>query len=284
MPTFLAKKKTIFIRTILKKRKQRDFPKKMNFLLKTLSESSSESDSDNSEQSSNTQADADEKYKTILTQILKPMITLLDSYNKFLQGNNQEQNTHTANTKQLRNHNCSNYENINTPCNNTTNYTNLHSQNNWYPTNYSANIVVSQDYILNNAHLYGEVIENENEYYITIKLYRRKVALTLEEIEISQNILHPIDIQKQSMYRCPLSSCQHKPLNNIYIRTHIQQHCHHYHFNDKKNYCFLYQINEEWKSCYYPPHPMIPWPTNQYNQDPIDNDNNHKNPNPTSPK
>ena len=132
------------------------------------------------------------------------------------------------------------------------------------PTNYSPNIIVSQEYILSNAQAYGEIIEHKNEHYITIKLYRHKVALTLEEIEISKKIIHPIDTQKQSMYRCPLKSCQHKPLNNLYIRTHIQEHCNHYHFNDTKKYKFLYKTNEKWKTYYYPPRPTIlPTSTNK---------------------
>ena len=138
------------------------------------------------------------------------------------------------------------------------------NSHNLNPTNYSPNIIVSQQYILSNAKAYGEIIEHKNEHYITIKLYRHKVALTLEEIEISKKIIHPIDTQKQSMYRCPLKSCQHKPLNNLYIRTHIQEHCKHYHFNDKNNYKFLYKTNEEWKESYYPPRPTIlPPPTNK---------------------
>ena len=238
----------------------------MNFQTQILSNSSSESDSHNSEQS---------YYATILMQLLIPMIPLVKSFNKYVQEDNQKQNPRNPNTKQLHNHNCTNYENINTTGNNTTNYGNLHLQNNWYPTNYSPSIIVSQDYILNNAKTYGQIIEQENEHYVTIKLYRRKIALTLAEIEISKQIIHPIDTQKQSMYRCPLKSCQHKPLNNLYIRTHIQEHCNHYHFNDKKNYKFLYQINEEWKTSYYPPRPTIlPTPTNQYNQHAIPN--NHK--------
>ena len=220
----------------------------MNLQTQILSDSSSESNSHNSEQF---------YYTTILMQLLTTMTPFIKSFNKYVQEDNQKPNPHNADTKQLHNQNCTNYDNINTTCNNTTNYTNLHLQNNSYPTNYSPSIVVSQNYILNNAQAYGQIIEQENEDYVTIKLYRHKVALTLEEIEISKKIIHPIDTQKQSMYRCPLKSCQHKPLNNLYIRKHIQEHCNRYHFNNKENYKFLYQINEEWKTSYYPPRPTI---------------------------
>ena len=267
----------------------------MNLLHETSSQSSSESNCDNSEQSSNTQEDADEKYRTILTQICKSMDTMFDSYNNWQQEQNQQkQNTNTASTEQLHNRHCTNYENVNTPCYNSTNNANLHSRNNLYQTNYfpqqepspepntPSNVLVSRDYIMNNAKLYGLVIEKENENYVEVILYRCQVALTSEEIEMAKQILHPIDIQKQSMYRCPLKSCQHKPLNNLYIRNHIKAHCDHYHSNDNKNYHFLYQINENWKSCYYPPLPILPTPIKQHNQ--TSTDNNDKNNNPISPK
>ena len=227
----------------------------MNFQTQILSDSSSESDSHNSEQSD---------YTTLLMQLSIPMLLVVKSFTKYDQEHNQKPQPRNANIKQHHNHNCTNYDNINTTCNNTTNYANLHLQNNSYPTTYSPSIIVSQDYILNNAQAYGQIIEQKNEHYVTIKLYRHKVPLTLEEIEISKKIIHPIDTQKQSMYRCPLKSCQHKPLNNLYIRTHVQEQCKHYHFNDKKNYKFLYKTNEEWKESYYPPRPTIlPPPTNK---------------------
>ena len=275
----------------------------MNFLHETSSKSSSESNSDNSEQSSSTQEDPDEKYKTILGQICKPMITMFDSYNNWLQEQNQqEQNTNSTNTQEQEDRNCTNYQSVNTPYYNSTNNANLHLRNNGYKTNYSpqqepspepntpSNVLVSQDYIINNAKLYGKVIEKANENCVQVILYRCQVALTSQEIEMSEQILHPIDIQKQSMYRCPLKSCQHKPLNNLYIRKHIKEHCDHYHYNNNKNYHFLYQTSEKWKSYYYPPLPTLSTPINhQYNQTPIDNngnqtpiDNNDKNHNPIS--
>ena len=55
------------------------------------------------------------------------------------------------------------------------------------------------------------------------------------------------------MLRCPLRSCQHKVLNNVYIKESLSQHCANYHNNDLKHYIFYYKINHKWETFFYPP-------------------------------
>ena len=58
---------------------------------------------------------------------------------------------------------------------------------------------------------------------------------------------------KKKMLRCPLSSCQHKILNNVFIKESLFQHCANYHNNDLKHYIFYYKTNHKWETFIYPP-------------------------------
>ena len=115
------------------------------------------------------------------------------------------------------------------------------------------NIIVSEDYIMNNTELYGEVQEDENHNSILVFLYPHDVALTQKEIDIDAENPYPIDLDLNKMFRCPLQSCKHKPLNNYFIESHLLQHCQIYHNNENKQYIFRFQTEFNWKELEYPP-------------------------------
>ena len=115
------------------------------------------------------------------------------------------------------------------------------------------NFIVSEQYIMNNAKEYGEVKEDEDNNSTTIYLYRHNIALTQSEINIQNETLYPIDLRQKKMFRCPLQSCEHMPLNNNLIKYHLNYHCRNYHNNDNKQYLFYFQNQFGWKQVQYPP-------------------------------
>ena len=115
------------------------------------------------------------------------------------------------------------------------------------------NFIVSEQYIMDNAKEYGEVKEDEDNNSTHIYLYRHNIALTQNEINIQNETLYPIDLTQKKMFRCPLESCEHKPLNNHLIKYHLNYHCRNYHNNDNKQYLFYFQNKFGWKQVEYPP-------------------------------
>ena len=115
------------------------------------------------------------------------------------------------------------------------------------------NFIVSEQYIMNNAEIYGEVKEDEDNNSTDIYLYRRNIALTQNEINVQNESLYPIDLTGKKMSRRPLQSCEHKPLNNDLIKYDLNYHCLNYHNNDNKQYLFYFQNKFGWKQVKYPP-------------------------------
>ena len=143
--------------------------------------------------------------------------------------------------------------------NNPTNNSNSHFRNNHYLTNTSPKpyeIVVSEQEIKNKNHLYGNVLEKQenNKIFIKIKLFpQQQINLTKQEITLGKFIQHPIKKKREYMFRCPLKKCNHKPLNFYYIKTHLNQHFQHYHSSDDNiQYIVKFQKNQEWETLHYP--------------------------------
>ena len=106
---------------------------------------------------------------------------------------------------------------------------------------------------MNNIQLYGQVNEDKNNKVTNVELHRRKITLTQEEINNQNKEQYPINLDQNKMSRCPLESCERKPLNNYSIESHLLQHCQIYHNNDNIQYIFRYQTPYGWKELKYPP-------------------------------
>ena len=114
-------------------------------------------------------------------------------------------------------------------------------------------ITVPKNHIMNNTDLYGKITEDKNNEITNVTLYRHKVALTQEEINNQYKEKNPIKLDQNKMFRCPLESCEHKPLNTYSIETNLLQHCEIYHNRDNKQYLFYYQTQHGWTHVSYPP-------------------------------
>ena len=108
-----------------------------------------------------------------------------------------------------------------------------------------------------------------------VYLYRHKLALTPSETTYVQKCTegnHPrpykihdfVDTRKSKMFRRPLPSCRHKPLNAFFIEHSLSEHCAYYHRNDLKRYIFHYKKNYEWQTFL----PRTPAHTNAGHHDP----------------
>ena len=207
-----------------------------------------------------------EEFQTIVTQITKSIKNLSNTLNNTSKEKEQKQNTYDNQAKkETHSHQINTVKfdttekKINTPLHENIYKCNSNSQNYWYETNFPPlqripteinpkQICVSQEYIRNNAHLYGNVDIKKNTNYIKITLYQHDVALTFQEIGHIK-----YTEQEKTMYRCPLQSCQHKPLNKNYLQKHLEQHCRQYHHNDNIKYLFRFFLNGTYQSLYYPP-------------------------------
>ena len=143
--------------------------------------------------------------------------------------------------------------------NNPTNNSNSHFRNKHYLTNTSPKpyeIVVSEQEIKNKIHLYGNVRKKQenNKIFIQIELFpQQEINLTEHEITLGKSLQHPIEKEHKYMFRCPLTKCNHKPLNFYYIKTHLDQHFQHYHSSDDNiQFTVKFQQNQEWKTLRYP--------------------------------
>ena len=127
---------------------------------------------------------------------------------------------------------------------------------------------ITKEEILQNFKKYGYINDTQNPNYTHIYLFRHPTAFTLREYQYAkrnQRICkygHPpspnyniVDINKETMFRCPLVSCEHKPLNNLYIKQSLLNHCRCYH-QENTNYIFYYKQDLTWITLYYPPLPM----------------------------
>ena len=130
------------------------------------------------------------------------------------------------------------------------NNTNCH--HNSSPTN-NFQKTVSENYIMTNTQLYGKIKKDENNKITKVKLHQHEVALTQEEINNRHKEKFPINLRENKMFRCPLKSCNHKPLNTYFIVPHLLQHCQVYHNNVNKQYIFRCQTQNGKKKIQYPP-------------------------------
>ena len=76
------------------------------------------------------------------------------------------------------------------------------------------------------------------------------------------------------MFRCPLPSCHHQVLNNVFIKESLSQHCAYYHDHEFTHYIFYYKINHKWETFLFPP---LPVHNNPHKQDPSTCQNQNKN-------
>ena len=76
------------------------------------------------------------------------------------------------------------------------------------------------------------------------------------------------------MFRCPLPSCHHQVLNNVFIEESLYQHCTNNHNNELTHYIFYYKINNKWKTFLFP---QLPVHNNPHKHDPSTNQNENKN-------
>ena len=130
---------------------------------------------------------------------------------------------------------------------------NTNCHHNSGPTN-NFQKTVSENYITDNTQLYGQITKDKNTKITKVKLHQHEVALTQEEINNQYKEQFPIDLRENKMFRCPLKSCNHKPLNTYFIEQHLLQHCQIYHNNDNKQYIFRCQTQYgKKKKVHYPP-------------------------------
>ena len=130
------------------------------------------------------------------------------------------------------------------------NNTNCH--HNSSPTN-NFQKTVSENYIMTHTQLYGKIEKDKKNKITKVTLHQHEVALTQEEINNRNKEQFPIDLHENKMLRCPLKSCNHKPLNTYFIVQHLLQHCQVYHNNDNKQYIFRCQTQYGKKKIHYPP-------------------------------
>ena len=126
-------------------------------------------------------------------------------------------------------------------------------------------ICFSEKQIFANRKSFGIILEYPNiDNYTHVYLFRHPLALTSEEItrihkyiKYNNHELHKfhnfIDTRKAKMLRCPLPSCDHKPLNDNSIKQNLFQHCKYYHQNDLKRYIFYYKKNQTWQTFFFSP-------------------------------
>ena len=204
------------------------------------------------------------KNKKILHLYKKNLIHILESLNTIL-ANLDASSCENNNTYLYQNN--SNYYNsqLNTNKSNQYHYnTELNKYRDTETTHYlkkkpisskktTNQITVPKNYITNNTKLYGEINEDKNNEITNVRLYRHKVALTQEEINNQYKEQFPINLDQNKMFRCPLESCEHKPLNTYSIEANLLQHCEIYHYKDNKQYIFSYQTQYGWKQVNYPP-------------------------------
>ena len=191
-------------------------------------------------------------YKTHLINIWESLDTLIPILDTYLLNN-------TTSLYYYNSHPQNNYWNqfhyIETQFkNNNYNQTKDHSNQKRISLNKSIpQIEVPKNKIMNNTQLYGKVNEDTNKNVTKVELYRHQIALTQDEINNLHKETYPIDLNLNKMFRCPLQSCQHQPLNSFYIEKHINSHCQIYHNNDNQQYVFRYQTKFGWKEVHYPP-------------------------------
>ena len=124
---------------------------------------------------------------------------------------------------------------------------------------------ISKEQVRQNSATYGLILNSPDPNYTHVRLYRLPTMLTSKEFKrASDNYLYHkgghkpcqnylfVDVTKKTMFRCPLPSCKHKPLNNLMIQQALKKHCKDYH-DDGNNYIFHYKTDETWKEIHYPP-------------------------------
>jgi len=204
------------------------------------------------------------KNKKILHLYKKNLKHILESLNTIL-ANLDDSSCENNNTYLYQNN--SNYYNSQLNTNNSNQYhhnTELHKYHDTETTHYlkknpisskktTNQFTVPKNYIMNNTQLYGKINEDKNDKITYVKLYRHKVALTQEEINNQYKEKNPINLDQNKMFRCPLESCEYKPLNTYSIEANLLQHCEIYHTKDNKQYNFAYQTQYGWKEIIYPP-------------------------------
>ena len=124
---------------------------------------------------------------------------------------------------------------------------------------------ISKQQILQNYNKYGEILQTPDPNYTHVRLYRLPTMLTPTEYKYARKrmVYHKknqrpcqnylvVDVCKKTMFRCPLSGCEHSPLNNLMIHQALKKHCQTYH-NDGHNYIFHYKTDQTWRETHYPP-------------------------------
>ena len=208
----------------------------------------------NSENYYNNKHKEDLEEITKITNSISETLNLIDTY--LPKTPNTEKNANRTNTYNFFTlQNTTTYSYPYNPTNNS----NSHFRNNDYPTNTSPKpdeIVISEHEIKNKIHLYGNVHEKQenNKIIIDITLFpQQQINLTQREITLGNFIQHPIEKKRKYMFRCPLTKCNHRPLNFYYIETHLNQHFQHYHCSESNiHYIVKFQTNQEWKTLHYP--------------------------------
>ena len=152
---------------------------------------------------------------------------------------------------------------------------------------YQKNIYFSEKDIFGNLHAFGMIHQDQKKSnYTHVYLFRHHLPLTSEQItEIQKNTNcnnYKYDnlqdfkhTQKTKLFRCPLPSCRHQPLNNISIQQNLFQHCKKYHRNDLNHYIFYYKKNHIWHTFSFSPLP--PQTNTQYYNADIHQNENEKN-------
>ena len=153
---------------------------------------------------------------------------------------------------------------------------------------YQKNIYFYEIDIFGKLNTFGMIHQDlKKSNYTHVYLFRHHLPLTSEQItEIQKyakcnnykydNIQDFKHTQKTKLFRCPLPSCHHQPLNNISIQQNLFQHCKQYHQNDLKPYIFYYKKNHIWQTFSFSP---LPPQTNteNYNADIHQNENEKNN-------
>ena len=272
-----------------------------------LFESSSQTNSNNSDDSPDAhkthnlevKQNKDKQFNTIVTQFAESLNDLSDTLNNLSKEKELKQNTNNTQaekknqkkllTDQINTDNLiTTKKPINAPFDDNLNTCASNWTNNWYQTNFPPiQNCVSQQYILQNVHLYAKIDIKKNTNFIVITLHEHEIALTLEEIEETK-ITKTLCVHEKTMFRCPLQSCQLKPLSKISLKKHLEFHCHRYHYNDNKKYLFQFHLNGTLQYFHYPPKSIENTLTQQsssnQNEDEICSRNKDKNNPPTLDK
>ena len=272
-----------------------------------LLESSSQTNSNNSDDSPDAhkthnlkvKQNKDKQFDTIVREFTESFNDLSDTLNNLSKEKELKQNTKDTQaekknqkkllTDQINTDNLiTTRKPINAPFDDNLNTCTSNWTNNWYETNYPPiQNCVSQQYILQNVHLYAKIDIKKNTNFILITLYQHEIALTFEEIE-EIKITKTLCVHDKTMFRCPLQSCQQKPLSKISLKKHLEFHCHRYHYNDNKKYLFQFHQNGAQQYFHYPPKSIENTLTQQsssnQNEDEICSRNKDKNNPPTLDK